>query len=306
MARNVSSSLEPLYRQAAAETAKGSKSFYFATRFFPPDLARSAHSVYWFCRHTDDLADECGSLDQGRRDIEEWSARLKSAEAGATASHPVLQLFLHTAHEYEIPLEYAHELIEGMRMDLNQNRYPDFATLRLFCYRVASVVGLMMSCVIGFKCPSDRDRGLRHAIDLGIGMQLTNILRDIGEDRARGRIYLPQDEMARFGYPESKLLAGERNAEFASLMRFQVNRAQEYYRNGNAGIPLLNRRGRFAVKVASDVYREILQRVVSSRFDVFNQRAVVPAGRKYWLTVQNMALPIMCHSAARLAFWREA
>lgn len=305
MATAAPSSLEPLYRQAAEETARGSKSFFFATRFFPPDLARAAHSVYWFCRYTDDLADECETVDQGRRDIDEWSVRLKQAEAGLEEPHPVLRLFLHTAREYEIPLEYAHELIEGMRMDLTQNRYADFGTLRVFCYRVASVVGLMMSWVIGFENPADRERALPHAIDLGIAMQLTNILRDIGEDRDRGRIYIPQDEMARFGYREEQLLAGERNEAFGNLMRFQVERARGYYRQGNAGIPLLNRRGRFAVKIASDVYREILQQVESSHFDVFDHRAVVPPGRKYWLTAQNLAVPVMRHSVSRLAFWRQ-
>lgn len=304
MATASSSTLEPLYRQAAAETAKGSKSFYFATRFFPPDLARAAHSVYWFCRYTDDLADECETVEQGRRDIEEWSARLNNAEAGGDA-HPVLRLFLYTASEYEIPLEYAHELIEGMRMDLTQNRYADFATLRLFCYRVASVVGLMMSCVIGFENPADRESALPHAIDLGIAMQLTNILRDVGEDRDRGRIYLPQDEMARFGYREEQLLAGERNEAFSNLMSFQVERARAFYEKGNVGIPLLNIRGRFAVKIASDVYREILQRLATSGFDVFEDRAVVPASRKYWLTAQNLAMPVMRHSVSRLAFWRQ-
>lgn len=294
-----------MYRQAAEETAKGSKSFYFATRFFPPDLARAAHSVYWFCRYTDDLADECDTVEQGRRDIEEWSAGLKRAEAGVGEPHPVLRLFLQTAREYEIPLEFAHELVEGMRMDLTQNRYADFANLRLFCYRVASVVGLMMSWVIGFENPAHRERALPHAIDLGIAMQLTNILRDVGEDRDRGRIYIPQDEMARFGYSEGELIAGERNEAFAQLMAFHAERARAYYKQGNIGIPLLNRRGRFAVKIASDVYREILQRVEASNFDVFNRRAVVPAGRKYWLTAQNLALPVLRHSASRLAFWRQ-
>ncbi len=299
------SSLEPLYRQAAEATAKGSKSFYFATRFFPPALARAAHSVYWFCRYTDDLADECETVERGRRDIEEWSGRLKQAEDGARDVHPVLRLFLHTAREYEIPLGYAHELIEGMRMDLTRSRYPDFPSLRLFCYRVASVVGLMMSWVIGFENPVDRERALPHAIDLGIAMQLTNILRDIGEDRSRGRIYIPQDEMARFGYSEESLLAGERNRAFSNLMSFQVERARAYYEQGNKGIPLLDPRGRFAVKIASDVYREILMCVEASRFDVFEHRAVVPAARKYWLTARNLSLPILRHSVSRLPFWRQ-
>lgn len=307
--------LAPLYDQAAAATAAGSKSFYFATRFFPPDLARAAHSVYWFCRYTDDLVDECETLEAGRRDLEAWTTALRSASQSAGRSnHPVLRLFLHTAAQYQIPLEYAFELIEGMRMDLNGTRYRTFEELRLFCYRVASVVGLMMCCVIGFEDGADSSQALPRAIDLGIAMQLTNILRDVGEDLERGRIYLPSEEMSHFGYGDSELRSRTRNDAFRRLMQFQTERARQYYERGNAGIHLLNARGRFAVKVASDVYREILARVVKSDFDVFERRAVVPAAQKYWLTTRNMALPIMRHSLSqlrldrlswhRLAFWR--
>ncbi len=297
-------SLDDLYKQAAVETANGSKSFYFATRFFPPDLARSAHAVYWFCRYTDDLADECQTPEQGRRDIENWAELLDDSYRSGASSHPVLGAFLDTVRRHEIPIEYAHELIEGMRMDLTKTRFEDFAELRLFCYRVASVVGLMMCWVIGFENKQDRDRALPHAVDLGIAMQLTNILRDIGEDLQRGRIYLPLRELADFGYSERDFLKHRRNQAFCELMNFQVNRAREYYERGNRGIRMLNRRGRFSVKVASDVYREILARVQSSDYDVFDRRAVVPSGRKYWLTVRNMAVPVTRHVAERIAFWR--
>ena len=307
--------LVSLYGQAAAATAAGSKSFFFATRFFPPDLARAAHAVYWFCRYTDDLVDECETLEQGRWDLEAWTDALRHGiNEDGNSDHPVLRVFLHTAAQYRIPLEYAFDLIDGMRMDLNGTRYRNFEELRLFCYRVASVVGLMMCCVIGFEDEEDRARALPHAIDLGIAMQLTNILRDVGEDLERGRIYLPFDEMAQFGYSEDQLKANIRNDSFGRLMKFQVERAREYYARGNAGIGMLNKRGRFAVKVASDVYREILVRVEKSDFCVFEQRAIVPSAQKYWLTARNMALPMMRHSIARLnldrlnldrlAFWR--
>ncbi len=300
------SALAPLYEQAAAATAAGSKSFYFATRFFPPDLARAAHAVYWFCRYTDDLVDECETLDRGRTDLDAWTEALRAAtRSGTRTDHPVLRIFLHTAAQYQIPLEYAFELIEGMRMDLNGARYANFEELRLFCYRVASVVGLMMCCVIGFEDPRDRERAVPHAIDLGIAMQLTNILRDVGEDLTRDRVYLPAEEMAQFGYCEGELRSHVRNEPFRRLMQFQVERARQYYARGNAGIGMLNVRGRFAVKVASDVYREILVRVARSDFAVFDSRAVVPPAQKYWLTARNMALPMMRHSAGRLAFWKS-
>jgi 15-cis-phytoene synthase len=294
-----------LYRQAAAETARHSKSFYFATRFFPPDLARAAHAVYWFCRYTDDLADECETLEKGIADIEKWDAQLRAATRTGATEHPVLRVFLDTVNRYAIPLEYAYELIEGMRMDLTIFRYKNFDELRLFCYRVASVVGLMMSWVIGFENPGDRELALPHAIDLGIAMQLTNMLRDVGEDLDRGRIYIPLEEIERFGCSEAQIAMRRRDSAFSSLMQFQVNRARTYYERGNAGIRVLNKRGRFSVKIASDVYREILVQIESSGFDVFDRRAVVPAGQKYLLTARNMAAPIARRAASRAIFWRE-
>ena len=287
--------LEDLYKQAAQATAAGSKSFYFATRFFPPDLARAAHAVYWFCRHTDDLVDECPDREAGRRQLEDWRQQLTDG----SSDHPVLAVFLDTARRYQIPMQYPFELIEGMRMDLNQTTYETFEDLRVFCYRVASVVGLMMCWVIGFENPEDREKALPYAIDLGIALQLTNILRDIGEDLGRNRIYIPREDLRRFNYPEEDLRAHRRTPQFAKLMQFQVARARSYYGRGNAGIPLLHERGRFAVKVASDVYCEILNRVESSNFNVFAQRTIVPATRKYWLTARNLALPILRHYTKR-------
>jgi phytoene synthase len=278
-----SSELAELYAEAARVTAHGSRSFYFATRFLPRDLAKAAHAVYWFCRYTDDLVDECETVEQGRRDLEEWAARVEGALRGHEPSHPVLKVFIDTASTKNIPSGYPLELIEGMRMDLNGTRYRDFAELRTFCYRVASTVGLMMSHAIGFEAPA-----LDYAIDLGIAMQLTNILRDIAEDWRRGRVYLPFEEMERFGYSERALAAGERTAEFRALMQFQVARARGYYERALPGIALLDPHGRFAVKVAADVYREILSVIEDHDYDVFGSRAVVPPTRKWWLSGRSI------------------
>jgi phytoene synthase len=293
--------LAPLYRQAAEATAQGSRSFYFATRFFPPDLAAAAHAVYWFCRYTDDLVDECPNLEEGHRRLEDWADLLTSAARSSSTDHPVLSVFLDTARRYQIPLEYPFELIAGMRMDLNQTRYETFDDLSLFCYRVASVVGLMMCWVIGFEDPADRDKAAPYAIDLGIALQLTNILRDIGEDLDRNRLYLPREDLRRFNYSEEDLRAHRRTPAFLELMRFEAKRARSYYVRGNAGIPLLHRRGRFAVQIASDVYREILTRLEASNFDVFDHRTVVSAARKYWLTARNLASPVARHFAPALS-----
>lgn len=271
------------YREAAKATAAASRSFYFATRFFRPELARAAHGVYWFCRYTDDLVDECGSVEQGRRDLEEWRGALTTALRTGRAEHPALAVFIDTVQRFGIPHEYPFELIEGMRMDLDCTRYHSFADLRVFCYRVASVVGLMMCHVIGF-----RENAPAYAIDLGIGMQLTNILRDVGEDLDRGRIYLPLEEMERFGYSETHLCARMHTEEFRGLMRFQVERARDYYERARPGIALLNPEGRFAVGTAADVYRAILDRIERADYQVFDRRAVVPAVQKYWITLRGV------------------
>ncbi|MCW5963563.1 MAG: phytoene/squalene synthase family protein [Bryobacterales bacterium] len=292
--------LDACYAQAANATAEGSKSFYFATRFFPAHLAKAAHAVYWFCRHTDDLVDEAPSAAIGEGQLDAWEAMLLRAWDNGTADDPILRVFVETARRYAIPLEYPMELIEGMRMDLRGTQYQNFEELRVFCYRVASVVGLMMCHVIGFREPAPA-----HAIDLGIALQLTNILRDVGEDLGRGRIYLPHEEMAQFGYTANDLRAGIRDERFRSLMKFQIARAEGFYQQARPGIPLLSADGRFAVIVAADVYRGILKEIVDNDFDVFHRRAVVPASRKYWITARSMALPMARHTLNRFAFWKS-
>lgn len=292
-------SVEALRSEAAAATARGSKSFFFATRFFPQPLAQSAHAVYWFCRHTDDLVDEAPSLEVGHLQLEEWAREVERALRTGESTHPILVLFLDAVHRHRIPHEYPMELIEGMRMDLRCTRYRTFDELRVFCYRVASVVGLMMSHVIGFRNPA-----LPHAIDLGIAMQLTNILRDIGEDLRMGRIYLPEEDLDRFHYSPADLKAQRHNDAFRRLMEFQIARARGLYEQAMPGIPMLNPEGRFAVRIAADVYRQILSRIEASDYDVFARRAVVPATTKYWLTAKSMALPIARQSLQRLAAWR--
>jgi phytoene synthase len=286
--------LAGLYRAAAEATARGSKSFYFASRFFPPDLARSAYAVYWFCRLTDDLVDEAPDPEQGRRALDAWQAALQPG-----SSEPALRLFLSVAEKHAIPLEYAHELIEGVRMDLTISRYQSFEELRVFCYRVASVVGLMMMHVIGFT-----GQPQQQAIDLGIALQLTNILRDVGEDLGRGRVYLPLEELARFGLTVEDLQAETRDGRFRSLMRFQAERARDYYARGMAGIPALHRDGRFSVEIAARVYAGILAEIERNDYDVYRRRAVVPAAQKYWITARAMAPVVARRSMERVAFWR--
>ena len=275
--------LEQLYADAAGAIAHGSKSFAFATRFFPPELARAAHAVYWFCRTTDDMVDEAPSVAKASADLDIWEAELRDALEGRPVADPTLRLFAGVVEAFDIPHEYPLDLIAGCRMDLTQSRYATFDELRLFCYRVASTVGLMMMHVVGFHGqPHER------AIDLGIALQLTNILRDVGEDMRRGRVYIPQDELARFGYSEDELGSGQRNENWRRLMQFQANRARQFYESGLQGLPALHARGRFAVEIAAKVYAQILPRIEIADYDVFHRRAVVPASRKYWITARTL------------------
>jgi len=280
--------LTRLYLEAAEATARGSKSFYFASRFFPPELARSSHAVYWFCRTTDDIVDEAPTPEDAERGIAEWEALTRRALSGGRVESPVLSLFARACAEHCIPEEYPLELIAGVRMDLGSVLYENFEDLRLFCYRVASVVGLMMMHVIGFS-----GQPHRQAIDLGIAMQLTNILRDVGEDLGRGRVYLPVEEMNRFGYTLEDLRARRRDERFARLMEYQCRRAREFYKSGEGGIPSLNREGRFAVEIAAKVYAGILGRIESGGYDVFDRRTVVPKAQKYWITARALASPML-------------
>jgi phytoene synthase len=287
-------------RQAAEATARGSKSFYFATRFFPPELAASAHAVYWFCRTTDDIVDENPDLAAARAELEDWRQGLKDALAGHSSPSPILRHFATACAHHRIPAEYAFELIEGMRMDLEGVRYRNFADLRLFCYRVASTVGLMMSHVIGFTGDA-----LPYAEDLGIAMQLTNILRDVGEDLGRDRIYLPAEELEQFGYSSVQLRRCERSPEFVRLMQFQASRARHYYSVAMPGVSMLRPEGRFAVEIAARVYSGILNEIEAMDYDVFSRRAVVPAWRKYGITARALAGPAARQSLGRLLFWRS-
>lgn len=274
--------------RARLATARGSKSFYFATRFFPREVAEAAYAVYWFCRTTDDMVDESDAPP----DLDAWRRRLEAALQGG-AGDEVLDTFAAAVHRFSIPSRYAFDLIDGVEMDLARAEYKDFEQLRLYCYRVASTVGLMMMHVIGFS-------GAPHAeaIHMGIAMQLTNILRDVGEDLRRGRVYLPQDELERFGVSRADLATGRRTESFRRLMEFQIARARRFYGLGRAGLPFLHPRGRFAVDLASRIYARILNRIEASGYDVFARRAVVSRPEKYWITAQAVCSAALCAAPA--------
>jgi 15-cis-phytoene synthase len=257
-------------------TRRYAKTFYFASACLPRPTRAHAYAVYGFCRWADNAVDDA-------RSPAEAAARLDHARRALDLSYsdaqvpPGLEEFRSTVERCSIPRSLFDELLEGMAMDLEQVRYPDFAALDLYCHRVAGVVGLMMTHVFGYRDP----RCLPHARALGTAMQLTNILRDVAEDGLRGRIYLPQDELGRFGVSEAQLLEGRVDDGFRALMRFQIERARRYYAESEAGVPwLVGDASRLTVRVMGRLYAGILDAIEELEYDVFRARAHVPFARK--------------------------
>jgi phytoene synthase len=269
----------PAMAYARLLTRTYSKSFYLATQFMAPAKKRDVYAVYAFCRYTDNIIDAPRSRASAEleREIRAWREELTTAYTSGESQHPVLGLFVPVLHKYHIPLQLPLELIDGVEMDLTYHRYDRFAQLRHFCYHVASVVGLMMTYVFGYRDSS----AFPYAEALGIGMQLTNILRDVDEDwRLRGKIYLPLDEMREYGLTENDIDAGRMSEQMRSFIKAQVERAHTFFAYADHGIPLLERQGQTAVRAASTLYREILREIERADYDIFAARPVVSTGRK--------------------------
>jgi len=281
-------SLDSLYSQAAEATRSGSRGFFFATRYFPLDLARAAHAVYWFCHYTLQLGRQASTVDEGLADLDQWDSLVTSGLRGRLARHPVLDVFLDTVDHRAIPHEYPRELIDGVRTDIQKTEYESFTQLRGRCHRVGGMVSLMMAHVVGF-----RDPALDYMADLGIAIELTTLLRDTGMHLARGHVYLPREEMESFGYGRAELDGHIRDEAFRRLMQVHAARIHEYYESAEPGLALLDSRGRFAMKVAFDLYRQTLRRMESAGFDVFGLAGPgIPAVERAWITARSMAGPI--------------
>ncbi len=278
--------LDVLYARAAEIARASSSTFALATHFFPLDLARSAHAVYWFCFYTRELARQAATPEQGRADLDQWMALVTAGLNGRLARHPVLDVFLDTVDQCAIPHKCAIEFVDGARVDLDQARCASFSQLRGLCYRLGGMVSVMLTHAVGF-----RDPALDYMADLGLAIELTAILRDTGEHLARGRVYLPTDDMETCGYSLAELEQHTRNDAFRRLMNLQAGRAHEYYQKAEPGLALLDPRGRFAARAAFDLYRKTLRRIESSHFDVFDRRASVPRAERAWITARSMAGP---------------
>jgi phytoene synthase len=251
-----------------------SKTFYFASLFLSPEKRRAVWAVYAFCRSADDVADSSEPAAQRLAEIDEWRDRLVAAYDGRP-NHPLMVAFADAVKQFHIPIEPALQLLEGTRQDVVVRRYETYEELRRYCYLVASTVGLLVCPLLGYESGA-----LKYGIELGRAMQMTNILRDIGEDSRLGRIYLPAEDLARFNYSEARLLAGTIDHDFIALMRFQIARVRALYEEALPGIELLAPNSRYTVRLALALYRGILAEIERNGYDVFTRRAHVPIRAK--------------------------
>ncbi len=270
------------FKQAKIITKTCAKTFYFASQFLPPKKRQAAYSVYSICRISDDSVDNKDEISAAER-IKSIEAKITQVYNGTQVQDCLLLAFKQTVRRYQVPKQYFEQLIEGMYMDLHKNRYQDFGELYSYCYKVAAVVGLIMLKIFGYQSR----KAEKFAVDLGIAMQLTNILRDIKEDYARGRIYLPANEMQRFGVAESDIAGANLNANFIALLKYQIQRAREYYAHSVPGIKLLSERSsRLVVRAMKDLYSGILDVIEKNHYDVFSQRRYINTINKVIIAVR--------------------
>jgi phytoene synthase len=267
-------------------TAKSKSNFYYAFLFLPKEQREALEGVYAYCRLVDDVVDEEAPTDVKLAGIARWRKELDLVYSiGARPEHPVSAQLQDAVRRFAIRREDMEGVIDGCAMDVSQSRYQTWDDLRLYCYRVASCVGLMCIEIFGYKTPRARD----YAVDLGIALQLTNILRDVDEDAKRGRIYLPQEEMQAFGVAPNELSGGPATAEFRRLMRWSAKRARAHYLRARAAIGDGERRQLVIAEIMGDIYYALLETLEDADFDVFGEKLKVRRRRKMAIALRNVA-----------------
>ncbi len=273
--------IEASYRYCARLTRSTARNFYYAFWLLPPARRRSIYAIYAFSRRLDDIVDgvDGGATDAGvpEGDATDSLARLQYMrsllDAGVPTADPLAPALRDTVATYSIPIEHFDELIAGMTMDLHEREYQTFDDLRLYCYRAASTIGLISIEVFGHQGDGDDVREIHDsAIELGLAMQLTNIVRDVPEDLDRGRLYLPAEELRRFDVSSERLRRGEMDDSVRALMEFQVARARRYFRQSERLFPHIDRSSRYCPVLLKDLYSSILDRIERARYDVFSSR----------------------------------
>ncbi|MGD0337713.1 MAG: presqualene diphosphate synthase HpnD [Bacteroidota bacterium] len=277
---------------ATVITKQSNTSFYFSFSLLPKTQREAINTVYAFCRCTDDIVDEGTDKEQQAAILKRWRLELERSWHGYS-QYPILNQLSQMAQKFKIPLEHFFELIKGMEMDLGRNRYETFDELRVYCYRVASTVGLMCTEIFGYK----NENSKLYAENLGIALQLTNILRDIKADAKKGRIYIPGEDLRRFGYTEEDLFAHRYTPEFMSLMEFECARARQFYTLADSYLSAEDTPRFFAAKIMETIYLHLLKRIESSRYNVFEKKISISQLRKFAVAIriwlQNKLTPAL-------------
>jgi phytoene synthase len=253
-------------------------SFYYSFLFLPPERRRAITALYAFCREVDDVVDEMSDATVARLKLAWWRSEVAAVYAG-NPQHPVARALRDVVAPFELPQSQLEEIIDGMQMDLDERRYPDFAALRLYCHRVAGVVGLLSASIFGYRNRATLD----YAHDLGIALQLTNILRDIGEDARRDRIYLPLEDLARYRVHAEDILAARASPQLRELMRFEAARARSFYSQALAKLPAEDRRSQRAGLIMAAIYRRLLDEVEAEGCTVLKAKVSLTPMTKLWL-----------------------
>ena len=261
------------------KAAASGSSFYYSFLFLPKAKREAITALYAFCREVDDVADECSDINIARTKLAWWRNEIRQLYV-SNPQHPVTKALLPAIHAYKMDEEHFLEIIDGMEMDLDQNRYTDFKQLQLYCYRVASVVGLLSVQIFGY---TNRNT-LKYAHDLGMAFQLTNIVRDIGEDARRGRIYIPLDEIKKAGLSETDILHGHHSAKMQELIDFQIERAERFYDKALNALPQEDRKSQRTGLIMAAIYRTLLREIKQSGSQqVLDARISLTPLRKLWL-----------------------
>ncbi|OFA02154.1 presqualene diphosphate synthase HpnD [Duganella phyllosphaerae] len=260
------------------KTAQSGSSFYYSFLFLTPERRRAITALYAFCREVDDTVDDCTDESVARIKLEWWRKEIAGMYEGRQ-SHPVTQALQPHLAVYDLKQEHVQAIIDGMEMDLNQTRYLDYAALTRYCWHVASVVGILSASIFGVTTPQT----LQYAEKLGHAFQLTNIIRDVGEDARKGRIYLPVNELQQFGVTAADLLNARHSEKFEQLMAFQVARAQQAYDDAFALLPKQDRRAQRPGLMMAAIYRTVLDEVQADGYHVLTQRISLTPIRKLWL-----------------------
>jgi len=260
------------------QAAQSGSSFYYSFLFLPDERRRAITALYAFCREVDDVVDECSDPALARAKLGWWRGEVEGLYEGRP-QHPVTQALAPHLQHFGIRHTLLNDILDGMEMDLDANRYPDFAALRQYIYRVAGAVGLLAAGIFGYR----NAQTLEYAERLGTAFQLTNIVRDVGEDARKGRIYIPDDELARFGVPASDVLALRQSDAFAELMRFQIERAQQSYADAIGLLPPEDRRAQRPGLMMAAIYRALLEEIRRDGCRVLSHRTTLPPIRKLWI-----------------------